>query len=201
MFPSYSLLTPKTALPLLQKLPGLLLSQKDHLKLFANLCLPTAPSGLSLGQSTLAEGLWLPEFTLCTSANLYMHTHNLQPSFTSQGKISLTAQALTQGQNALDGSSPHHVLSHGVPWRPATASHHVNGSSPELLQWKANLESWDTQPSSQERLPNGGLPVLFVKNRLDKKATKLAEPEINKPAFGQGQAFKTGYILCFLSSS
>lgn len=95
----------------------------------------------------------------------------------------------------------HNVLSHGAPGRPATGSQHVNGSSPELLQWKANLESWDTQPSSQERLPNGGLPVLFFKNRLDKKATKLAEPEINKPAFGQGQAFKTGYILCFLSSA
>lgn len=41
-------------------------------------------------------------------------------------------------------------------------------------------------------MPNEGrgLPELFFKNRLDKKATELAEPEINKPAFGQGQAFK-----------
>lgn len=34
------------------------------------------------------------------------------------------------------------------------------------------------------------MPELVFKNRLDKKATELAEPEINKPAFGQGQAFK-----------
>lgn len=48
------------------------------------------------------------------------------------------------------------------------------------------------QPSSQESLPNEGrgLPVSFFKNKLDKKATELAEPETNKPAFGQGQAFK-----------
>lgn len=121
-----------------------------------------------------------------------MHTHNLHPSFPSQHRSSLTAPALTQGQNALDGSSPHSVLSGGFLWRLTTTSLHVNGNSPELLQWKANLETWDIQPSSQERLPNKGrgLPESFFKNRLDKKATELAEPEINKPAFGQGKAFK-----------
>lgn len=100
--------------------------------------------------------------------------------------------SLTQGQNTLDGSSPHNALSRGVLSRPATTSQHVSGSSPELLQWKANLETWAIQPSSQERLPKDGrgLPGLVLRTGYTKKATELAEPEINKSAFGQEEAVK-----------
>lgn len=38
-------------------------------------------------------------------------------------------------------------------------------------------------------MKRGDCQCCFFKNRLHKKATELAEPEINKPAFGQGKAF------------
>lgn len=54
--------------------------------------------------------------------------------------------------------------------------------------WRPGIYS--PVPRKDCLMKRGDCQCCFFKNRLHKKATELAEPEINKPAFGQGKAFK-----------
>lgn len=94
-----------------------------------------------------------------------------------------------------------------ISWSSMETSHNKSACEcqfPRTVAWKANLETWDMQPSSQESLPNEGrgLPVSFLRTSWTRKQQNWqSQWQINLP-LGRGRHSKTWYIvLCFLSSS